>query len=1003
MSQKFIKSLFFFIIIMAFRSEAFYQNQLIHFDIKKMVAEESLVTFAEQADLDSIYRFQDVEGKVTNRVVGKLSIDEALKKLTVNTGLIATINDKGQMVINILIDKSPAIPAKTTVPAVAKTQTKKADEIEVIKISGFHSSASKQRNFKRYSENVSDGIFAQDMGKMPDENIAEAMQRITGVGINRVDGEGSTVTIRGVAPSLNLVNMNGVTMTNGGDDNAVNLSIMSADILRSIEVIKSPSAHHDEGSLGGTINLTTWRPLELNERKASVSAQVKQNELAQETDFAIKGAYADKFANDNFGIATSVFYDEQTTRQDYYNMYRWKVYPDVVAQSAQTGESLGKVFAYEPTGFETGIKFNERVRFGGALALEYLLGNSSRVWSDLSYSKLNVDADSHQTRLTNLRKDNILDGVSDTSFYASNARAQGNILSRKQETETESTNIALGYETIVADWLLTAKVGLSRSAQSWPTNQRLNFKPAKAPASASWLDEVGNMQTVPTLDWDNDYGYFDPTTTQLFQIFDDDRTVNDDMNSISLDFQREVEWGAITNIQLGAKYFDRSKDRSQTIGNSPFTQDSEGNFVYLNDVGQNFPVYDFFDDVLDNAPAGWMVPNFEATYNTYLPNGFQGPQDLVNTYTVDTEASALYIEANYSLFDDKLMGDFGLRFVDTHTSSVGHQGMNFPAATGGDSYIEPVTASKSYTNVLPSFNARYVLNEDMLLRFSAAKVMARPTPTQVRPGVAVSATNPEIVTAVGGNPNLDPTEATQFDISWEWYFAESGLISAAAFYKEIKSFVYDQTQEHTYDCPTDITPENCALLDDVPTKKTVNGEGGKISGVELSYQQNFTFLPGFLSDFGTIINYTYTDSDATFVSSEGTNAKYYEAFPFLNTSKDTLNTTLFWEKNGHSIRLAYNYRSGNLFQPVLLDSSVWTDSRQSLDLSGKYKLMNNLELTVAVTNLTNESNRRYATRTLGTNGLEGEGNALTSNAPDWRTAFYGHIGRIYRLGINYKF
>jgi len=923
---------------------------------------------------------------------------------------------------NIMIKKSTlscaiiaALTTIATLPAVAETETKKVEElkkvqatkkaaeIEVIEVTGFLNSASQQRNFKRYSENISDGIFAEDMGKMPDENIAEAMQRITGVGIDRVNGEGSTVTIRGVDPSLNQVNMNGVTVTNGGDDNAVDFSSMSADMLRSIEVIKSPSAHHDEGSLGGTINLQTWRPLELNERKASVSAQVKQNELAEENDFAIKGAYADKFADDNFGIAASAFFDEQTTRQDYYNIYNWKVFGGVAAHSAQTGQDLGKVFAYEPIGFETGTKFNERVRFGGALSLDYLLGDDSRLWSDLSYSMLNVDELSHQTRLTGLRKDNIFDEVSGTSVVAASATGGGNLLSRKKATETETINLGLGFETILADWVITAKVGLSRAEQSWPINNRLNFKGTPTPTSATWLDENGNFQTVPTLTWDNDYGYFDPTKAKLFQIYDDHRSIKDDMNSISIDLEKDLDFGGITSIQLGVKYFERSKDRSQTIGNTPFTADSEGNFVYLSDVGQEFPVDDFFEGVLDNAHPGWMVPNFDTTYNAYLPDGFDGPQDLINSYTVDTKASAFYIEANYALFDDRLIGDFGVRFVDTQSTSIGHQGMNFPANTGGDSYVTPVNGSKSYTNVLPSFNARYAINEEMLLRFSAAKVMARPTPTQIRPGVAVKATNPENVTAIGGTPLLDPTQATQYDISWEWYYGESGLVSVAAFYKDIDSFVFDQTKEQSYDCPAGATPENCALLVDVPTKNSVNGGGGDISGVEVSYQQNFTFLPGFLSDFGTIINYTYTDSNATFVSSEESNAEYYEGFPFLNTSKDTFNTTLFWEKDGHSIRLAYNYRSENLYQAVIIDSSLWTDARESLDLSGRFKLTKNLNLTFAATNLTNESNRRFATRTIGKSGLEGEGNVLSSNAPDWRTAYYENSGRIYRVGINYKF
>jgi len=881
--------------------------------------------------------------------------------------------------------------------------TKKADEIEVIEITGFRSSASKQRNFKRYSENISDGIFAQDMGKMPDENIAEAMQRITGVGIDRAEGEGTTVTIRGVDPSLNQVNMNGITMTSSGDDSAVDFSSMSADMLRSIEIIKSPSAHHDEGSLGGTINLNTWSPLEIKGRKASVQGQVSNSDLADDNGFAIKGAFADKYNNDTFGISSSVFYDKAATRQDYFKAYNWKVFPNVTATSHQTGDSLGKkVFAFDPIGFETGYQFQESVRFGGALSFEYLLDDDSRVWTDLSYSMQKKDQAGHQTRATALRKGNVFDEESGSSLVASAPKAGGNILSRKADIENETLNLGLNYETTVGEWLITGKLGLSRAEQSWPRNNRLNFGQIKESASANWLDEEGNMQIVPTLAWANDYGHFDPTKAKLFQVYDDDKSVKDDLNSISIDLERDLELGPITSIQVGAKYFDRSKAQSQTIGNSGAATDSEGNPVYLSDVGGDFPINDYFSGVVDNAHPGWTVPNFDETYNTYLPNGFQGAQNLSNTFTIATKASAFYLEANYSAFDGALIGDFGVRFVDTKSTSDGHEGIDFPVATGGDSFYTAVNASKSYSNVLPSFNARYVINEDMLLRFSAAKVMARPKPTQIRPGIAVKATNPTNVSAVGGNPYLDPTEATQYDISWEWYYADTGLISVAGFYKDISSFVYDAVESKNFGCPAGAQAADCATLVDVPTKKSSNGEGGEITGLEISYQQDFNFLPGFLSDFGTVINYTYTDSTASYVSSESANAANYEDFPFLNTSKDTFNSTIYWEKNGHSIRLAYNYRSENLYKAVVLDGTEWTDARETLDLSGRFAVNDQLMLTFSANNLTNESDRRFATRTISKNGLESEGSAL-NGAPDWRTAFYGNWGRSFRVGMSYKF
>lgn len=197
--------------------------------------------------------------------------------------------------------------------------------------------------------------------------------------------------------------------------------------------------------------------------------------------------------------------------------------------------------------------------------------------------------------------------------------------------------------------------------------------------------------------------------------------------------------------------------------------------------------------------------------------------------------------------------------------------------------------------------------------------------------------------------------------------------------------------------------ENCALLVDVPTTMPINGEGGDVYGVELAYQQQFTFLPGFLSDLGGIFNYTYADSDVTYVSEDTENAEYFDGFPFLNTSQDTFNTTLYWEKEGHTVRLAYNYRSESLWRAVHLNSSIWNDSRESLDFSAVFRLTEHVNLTMAGVNLTDEANRRFVTRTVAENGLEGEGNVLDDNAPEWRTEYLGHVGRIYHIGLNLRF
>ena len=913
-----------------------------------------------------------------------------------------------------------------TIEKATKKVAAKADETEVIEVTGFRSSASQQRWSKRNSDNISDSIFAEDMGKMPDANIAEAMQRITGVGISRVDGEGSEVTIRGIDPSLNVITLNGQVMTNGGDDNAVDLSTMSADMLKSIEVIKSPSADHDEGSLGGSILLKTARPLQAKKRKISASVQLKSDELADEQDVAVNLGFIDS-VNDSFGVAFSLFYDEKSTRQDYFTSTQWDIFDLTSAHSAQTGKDLGSISSYEPKQFDLGIKFNERVRLGGGVTFEYLPDDISSLVLDMSYTKKFDDSLSHQTRVSGMRNDTIYDEVSGSTVVAS-ANANGNQLSRLKEVETDTTTLSLAYDREFGDWLFTTKLGYSLSEASDVLNRRISWKVAKTEVTTSWLDENGSFYDIPTTQWHNDSGWFDPAQMELNTFFDNGRDVKDELSSISVDIERDLDFGPLTAIKFGAKYFERAKDTASYQGTIKGKTVNGGDKVYLDQHSLDFPVDDFFHGVADNVIPGFDVPNFDEIYDTYLPDGHEPIVDPNKTSLIETEAAAAYVKLNYAWFDDRLLGDFGVRAVNTKISAAGHGGINYP----DEILSAPINEENDYTNILPSFNGRFIINEEMVLRFSAAQVMARPAFTEVRPGFVFQATS-NVLRGNRGNPKLDAFEANQFDISWEWYYGETGMVSVAAFYKDITSFIYATTTElsqkevfgdqfGTGPCPEylDTLPDDadpdaaelCRRVTDVPVRGSSNGSNGTVQGVELSYQQDFTFLPGFLSDFGVVTNYTYTDSEAPYSTEEEGSDVYFDGFPFLNTSKDTFNGTLYWEKSGHSLRLAYNYRSPRLTNAVVLESSQWTDSRESLDFSGQYELTKQIKLTFAATNLTNESNRTFVTRTVGQEGeysdgtawsLPGEGNALTGNAPDWRTASYKHNGRTYRIGITARF
>ena len=957
------------------------------------------------------------------------------------------------------------------------------DSIEVIEVSGFRTSATKQLNNKRFSKNISDSIFAEDMGKMPDTNIAEAMSRITGVGIDRVDGEGTEITIRGVEGSLNNVQMNGVTMTNSGDDNSIDFSNMSADMLRSIDVVKSPSANHDEGSLGATVKLNTWRPLDIKKKRTVINLKSVYNDLSGEYSPSVGVSFGNNFSDD-FGMTASLNYAKNSIRQDRLTNYRWQFFNAPNAISAQTGEVLesesgGQYRVFDPFGFEKNLSTIETENLSLSSSLQYNLNDKSSLWVDLTHSQGDKTKTQYNQTISHLffqSTENIVDEESRTSVSINAPRTRARNVAFQQPLETETTTIGLNYQHVLFDgkWTLDAMIGYSGSTSHKPIEEsrRLIFNSGGSGANTqaaniSWLDADGNTLLAPEYAVANvEGGTFPDENVPVQTIQYLTRDSEDENYTYQVDFTGDVEFGAITGIGIGAKVVSRNRDgKGFTFYADPdITANVDGAEVRLGDItladyGMAFPADDYLSRVVGSQLNGWTIPDFEAVYGTFLPNAtailsrdgevFSELLDDEEPATTTFDSQAIYVMADYSLFDDRLTGDFGVRWVKTESLARGRAGFNFtnwdpegevevddngdvvldadgnPVIVGGAfnagnfTIGDQVFGNIEYTNLLPSFNGRYMLAEDMILRFSAAKVMSRPKPSRLVPGYVITARNGNPASAVGGNPELDPTEVMQYDLSWEWYFQDTAMVSLATFYKDFQTMTYASTIARGFsdnECASaDEFPEgqqqyrdlHCAqILDDVSTNTLVNGAGGKIFGIESSYQQDFTFLPGWAKHFGAVINYTYADSEASFVDAEqeAETSDLLNGFPMQNTSKHVFNGTLYWENEDFSARIAYNYRSKRLVNPSDFDGALWSDDRTTVDFSARYNVNKSFSVYFSATNLTDTYNRIFITRLQEEpeNGLLSEGNAL-DGAPDWRTYIADHNGRNYRFGVTYKF
>jgi len=528
----------------------------------------------------------------------------------------------------------------------------------------------------------------------------------------------------------------------------------------------------------------------------------------------------------------------------------------------------------------------------------------------------------------------------------------------------------------------------------------------------------------------------DPSKMKLSAVRSDRREVNDEKFSAYFDVERAIDNSFITSVEFGVKYTDRSKS---VYGEEVFL--NKGSFentapVFASDVSSSsITGGEFLDGIAPGSMlTDWLMPNSAEGVALAFPSGIG--DGTINPFTpnplkaweVDEVTYGAYVQANFEFLDGEISGNFGVRYAGTDIDTNGTSGIKFdqnmPFLVDGNVFVQdPVEAEHDYAEFLPSATVNWLVTDNVVLRASAARVLARPNINSLRPGYDVKAQNlNETPTANGGNTYLDPFLADQFDLSAEWYFEEGGLLSAALFYKDFVSYTYNTTELRelenplTNQCIVDRVdyPEGDPLrltatspCAEIGYSTTVNGGSADIKGAEFAYQQNYTFLPGLFSHLGSSINYTFADSESIVNPDDPTDV--FNGLPFLNTSKHSTNATLFWEDDKTSVRLVYSYRGKALSQTTHFNSSLVRDARETLDLAINYAITDKLKVTFSANNLTDSYDTFYnvITNPAGSKVIEGDIVKETStdleNTPENRVQALYNSGRNYRLSMRYTF
>jgi iron complex outermembrane receptor protein len=851
------------------------------------------------------------------------------------------------------------------------------EEMEEVVVSGIRASMRDSLDIKRQSIQVVDAISAEDVGDFPDKNIGEAIQRVPGVQINRQDGEGRSVSIRGADQSLIRVELNGVSalsLTVGGGRD-VDFRDLPVEFVQRVEVVKTPTPEMTEGGIG-TVRVITRRPSDSPEGYLAGSVQAVYSDLADATDPKIALIGSKTFLDGTLGVLFSGQFEERHLDSNNARTTGWlRRAPTATGAGATPGRGTdvngdGTLdWVPEIPRYIIDRRETRREAFNGVV--EWKPSESFSMYFDGTYAKGHEDVSSMLMQL------GAAAGLID---YANSSVGADNTVDHIELTSTAAFPIDLAYRNINGELereQYNMQAGAEWSSENWKVDGRLTY--ARGEVQNDEKNSTATIFGLPRLivDYTGSEGApnfsfpgIDTTdgalVNQIAAVFNPrNNDQQEDGARFNVEYKPEIDWlpsikagieqrtvtmesllhartiqlssrtptpasaGATTTVAVAQSVIAGIVDNNSGINDVPFFDTGDlgfgGGIKFWNDNGD--PTYE-----ATIAASGLTMDPYGANSN---PNTNGTFQNYLDTWSVEEETLAGYLQASF-VFDNSVVpvsALLGVRYFDTNTLSEGYarvqQGtvITFPEAS----------QAGGYTDWLPSINLRFDFTDKFVGRMTAGEVMARPNPSQM-----AFRRSTDIIGLTGsrGNPDLLPFSATQYDVGVEYYVSDVSYVSAAFFRTEISRFIVNTSAPEVIDGVT------------YTITRPVNGtDEVTIDGFELGAQLAFDFLPGAWRNFGIMANATFSD-DKGF---RGTNLLTGELLPFPGVSETSYNASLYYENETFSVRTAYNWREAWLLNPAGRGGlPEFNDDYGTLDASASWNINDNFTAFFDVVNLLDE-------------------------------------------------
>ncbi len=873
-----------------------------------------------------------------------------------------------------------------------------ASELDRVVVTGIRASLQQALASKRNADAIIDVVTAEDVGKFPSTNVAEAISVLPGVTIDKAFGQGEKISILGTDPALNRTLLNGQTVASADwfiadqPGRTFNYSLLAPSLVGKVEVYKSPEARIDEGSIGGTVIVHTRKPLDLEKTTISGHVGYAYNDRIEGGDPQASLLFGWKNDADTFGFIVSAQRADEGIRRDGVEAYGtvtgrdyavgvgggnslsptmdWGAGVEVPpsCQGACATTLLANPNAIAPNSISAHYFEQQRERDTISLALQFKPHEKMNVefnaldvtaaYDNISHSMFAFNGNGWNSlmRLTDLEVEG---GVITRASY-SNALTVYDLINRQATVDTNSYDLKVDWND--ERWFASTHLGTTKATGgtgrqvfgeflNWADysydisgTPRLNFTgynygsaPATSPnvpgspftdpgafrIDGGWGADPndgttwntgwgGNIVTKPT--WDEEvYGQVDfglrfdsPVYQVRFGLKRREHETGQSMSGVAL--------AAVAGYAdaTAAQFSPRQLPGNYLSG-----------FGNVGDLSNRFTIDGW-------ALADWILSgDWLAPWQTMpVPGTFNDASFVSNTWTVTEDINAAYVQADYSW--NGFRGNIGFRYVQTESESLGWQCTTGASCTA-DGY-EQVSVGKKYNDFLPNINIVYDFANDLVLRFSAAKVISRPNYGDMSNYLWLG---PQTLTGGGGNPDVDPYRSTNLDFSAEWYFSENAILAGTLFHKDVGNYILVTTRTEQH-----LNQTNNQVMD-FTISRPQNAGAAKIQGFSLAYQQEFG------RGFGLLSNYTYSDAEAD------------TGAPMPWTSKNQYNISPFFENDRWSARVTYSWRS-KYYTQVDRGNYLVTTDYESLDASLGFRINDRLSVTLDGMNLLDSEYYTYA-------------------------------------------